>query len=118
MMEFVTDPVVIILGPDRFKLADDFICKVYDFTIIVPADFQSDLDSVPRIPIAYMMLKNRCPRSGLLHDYLYSTGEYPRNICDSIFNCSMETEKLPAWARGLIYAGVRIGGASHYNKQG
>lgn len=118
MMEFVTDPVVIILGPNRFKLAEDFIYKVYDYTRIVPADFESDLDSIPRIPFAYMLLKNRCPRSAILHDYEYEIAELPREICDAIFLCSMESEGMPAWARNMNYAGVRIGGASHYNKQG
>lgn len=116
MMEFVTDPVVIILGPDRFKLAEDFICKVYDYTIIVPAEFISDLDSIPRIPFAYVMLKNRCPRAAILHDALYKYKPYnlTRLQYDQIFLCAMEIDGLGLVARNAIYAGVRLGGASHF----
>lgn len=117
MLEYVTNPITIILGPDKFKLADDYIVKCYDYTIIVPAGFESDLDTVPRIPFAYVMLKNRCPRAAVLHDYLYSTGELPRKVCDDIFLCAMEQESLGYAPRQAIYLGVRLGGASHYNKQ-
>lgn len=117
MLEYVTNPITIILGKDKFKLAEDYIVKCFDYTIIVPADYISDLDSIPRIPFAYVLLKNRCPRAAVLHDYLYSTGELPRKVCDDIFLCAMIEEGLGFAARQAIYMGVRIGGASHYNKQ-
>jgi len=114
MLEYVTNPITIILGPDKFKLAEDYIVKCFDYTIIVPADFISDLDSIPRIPIAYVALKNRAPRAAVLHDHLYASRELPRKVCDDIFLCAMTEEGLGWWSRNTIYAGVRIGGASHY----
>jgi len=114
MIEFLTSPVVRILGPDCFQLAEEFAVKVMDFTIVVPAGFVSDLESVPRLPLVYALFKNRAPKSAILHDYLYTTREQPRNVADRIFLGAMEAEGLPWWMRRAMYAGVRVGGGFVY----
>lgn len=37
----------------------------------IPADFETDLASVPRVPIAYLCWGDRAHREAVLHDYLY-----------------------------------------------
>ena len=115
MIEFLNEPTVRILGPDRFELADEFAVKVADFTVVVPAGFVSDLESVPRLPVVYALFKNRAPKSAILHDYLYATREHPRDVADRIFLDAMEAEGLAWWMRRAMYAGVRIGGAAAYS---
>lgn len=117
MIEFITDPIVKILGPDKFMLQGDFVVKCYDHTIFVPDGFITDLDSVPRIPVAYMLFKNRAPRSAVLHDWLYTCRELPRKQCDDIFLCAMEAEEVPAWIRFAMYRGVRLGGGRAYSSK-
>jgi hypothetical protein len=118
MIEYLTNPKVEILGADKFKLTEDYFIKCFDFYIVVPEGYISDLDSIPRIPVAYVALKNRAPRAAVTHDWLYSQGELSRKNCDDIFMCCMEGDGLGWSARQAMYLGVRLGGASHYNKQG
>ena len=56
--------------PGRWVLIQPFGCQIDDRLVTVPADFETDLDSVPRIPVAYTVLKGRATRSAVLHDWL------------------------------------------------
>lgn len=114
MIEFVTDPVVRILGPDRFQLAEDFIVRVVDHTIVAPAGFVSDLESVPRLPVIYTLFKNRAPKSAVLHDWLYHQRTFSRSVCDDVFLDAMRVEGVAWWVRRSMYLGVRIGGGAAY----
>lgn len=114
MIEFLTNPVVEILGPDLVMLRGDFVVKCYEHYIFVPDGFVSDLDSVPRLPFVYTLFKNRAPRSAVLHDWLYSRAELSRKQCDDIYMCAMIQEGVPGWMRHAMYRGVRLGGAKRY----
>jgi hypothetical protein len=80
----------------------------------VPVGFQTDLASVPRLPVVYLLCGGRATKPAVLHDYLYSTGLVPREIADAIFREAMKSVCVPAAYRWLMWAGVRVGGASHY----
>jgi len=104
--------------------------------IIVEQDFVSDLDSTPRVPIFYRLLGNRGKSAAVLHDKLYTPPHEsipgvtvtramadkvlrgatyeslrvtePETLADNLINiCCLGI----AW---LIWAGVRIGGSSHW----
>jgi len=106
--------------------------------IIADQDSVTDFDSTPRIPIFYMLLGNRGKAAAALHDHLYrekhelitgyritidrSTADKvlrgatyeslrvtePETLADNLINiCCLGI----AW---LIWAGVRIGGSSHW----
>lgn len=114
MIEFLTRPVVTILGPDEFQLAEPFAVQTADATYVVPAGFISDLESVPRVPVIYALFKNRAPYSAILHDWLYETRIVSRAVADRLFLAAMKAEGLPWWMRRAMYAGVRVGGARLY----
>lgn len=79
----------------------------------IPAGFSSDLDSVPRLPYAYLWLKDFARASALLHDYLY-TGVVPRNLADKEFLRAMKLEGVDLVRRGMLYFGTRLFGWISY----
>ncbi|MBD1552318.1 DUF1353 domain-containing protein [Pseudomonas typographi] len=54
-------------------------------------------------------------RPAILHDQLYGQGAFTRAECDAIFYRALTTgDGTARWRSLLFYAGVRLGGASHY----
>lgn len=53
----------------------------------------------------------------MIHDYLYSKGELPRDMADKVLLDAMELTEIPWAKRKLIYLGVRLGGTSHYMQE-
>jgi hypothetical protein len=86
-----------------------------EYLIRVPPKFVTDFASVPRLPLVFMMFGGIGDYAAGVHDYLYSTAEYPRDICDAIFReiliCLDDTSDAAAWA---MHKGVRLGGAAQY----
>lgn len=82
-------------------------------TIAVPRGFHTDFASVPRIPIAYMLAGNTAHDAAVVHDYLYTTGEFPRDVADKVFLEAMGVAGIPAWRRYAMYYAVRAFGGSH-----
>lgn len=118
MLEFQNNPIVEVISDDLCMLREDFILKYWDYTFIIPAGFSTDFASVPRLPIVYRLFANKAKKSAIYHDFAYSTQLFSREECDKAFLCAMREEKLPDWICQAMYLGVRLGGASHYNKQG
>jgi hypothetical protein len=93
---------------------------VYDngvLVITVPAGIETDLASVPRVPIAYMAWGDRAHREAVLHDYLYSIGavpDLPRSECDELFRQAMISRGNPWRIYQPMYWGVRLGGWTGY----
>jgi hypothetical protein len=77
--------------------------------VAVPAGYSTDLDSVPRIPVAYAWLKGRATKSAVVHDWLYYN-KYDRKKADKIFLNAMKDEGVAAWRRWPIYSAVRAFG--------
>lgn len=89
-------------------------------TITVPACFDTDLASVPRIPIVYMCWGARAHHESVLHDYLYRTDSAPivsRETADRVFLEAMEVRGKPRRIRWPMYCGVRLGGWTAYHKR-
>jgi len=82
-------------------------------TIVVPTGFITDLDSVPRVPLFYAMLKGFTVRAATIHDYLYKT-QRGKAFADNMFLAAMYDEGIPAFRRYPIYWGVSMFGRSAY----
>lgn len=69
----------------------------------VPAGFVTDLDSVPRLPVIWLLLKGRSRAAAVLHDWLYSEGLVSRREADAIFFAAMKATApaAPVWMTGL-----------------
>lgn len=81
-----------------------------DQIVVVPAGFVTDFASVPRLPVAYLLTANRGHEAAVLHDWAYTTHFITRAQADSLFAEALEVGGEPGWRRGLMWAGVRVGG--------
>jgi hypothetical protein len=111
-VEIINSPHLTPIGRQKFKLLQPFEFGEY----VVPAGFDTDLDSVPRIPVFYMVFKGRTRAAAVVHDYLYSTG-HDRKAADVAFLQLMELERVRRRYRLPIYAAVRIFGGLRYKKK-
>lgn len=85
-------------------------------TITVPAGFQTDLASVPRLPLVYLLAGDCARQAAVVHDYLYSTGIVSRSVADEVLREASAITGVPTWRRMLMFAGVRLFGGSHYTE--
>ena len=88
--------------------------------IIVPKSFYTDLSSVPRIPIVYVVWGNKAHREGILHDYLYRKNVWPDvsfSLANRIFLEALKSRGKPFYIRWPLYFGVCIGGYLSYKKK-
>ena len=81
------------------------------YVIRVPAYFQTDFASVPRL--LWWLISPTDPgvgKAAVLHDYLYREGFLGRRMADAIMVEAMRVLGVPAWKRGAIYLALRLFG--------
>jgi len=109
-------------GKIIYRLLNDLVYQCEnDHLIIIPTGFQTDLASVPRVPIIYMAWGDRAHREAVLHDYLYRTNSVPlvtRAEADGYFKQAMISRDQPWYIYHPMYAGVRLFGVASYHKRG
>jgi Protein of unknown function (DUF1353) len=113
-------PVITSPSIGRWRLEVAYTYHDGATAITVPAGFEFDLSSVPRVLwplIAPFELSIVAP---LLHDFLYRYGgrppsgsvvppkSYDRAEVDRMFRTIMEAENVSVWRRVLAYAAVRV----------
>lgn len=84
--------------------------------IVVPAGFRTDLASVPRLPIIFWLTGATADEAAVVHDYLYTTREVSRSAADAVMREASAVMGTPGWRRGLMWAGVRVGGGSYWKE--
>ena len=72
-------------------------------TITVPAGFETDFVSVPRLFWRIVPPWGRYSPAAVVHDFLYHTGLVTRAEADRIFLELMTKLGVPAWKRRLMY---------------
>lgn len=88
--------------------------------LTVPIGFVTDFASVPRVPIAFWFFADRGNSAATLHDWLYTTDSsltHPvkdRETADAILKEAAMAQGCPSWVAYALWAGVRIGGESHW----
>lgn len=92
-----------------------YLSEVARRTIDVPAGFQTDLASVPRAPLVYLLCGDCAREAAVVHDYLYTTHLVDRATADAVLREASAVTGVPAWRRCLMYWGVRLGGARHWS---
>ena len=88
-------------------------------TVIVPVGFETDLASVPRIPLAYLLTGGKANVPAILHDYLYVYGGCTRREADDAFMECMQTLGDPksGFKRWLMYTAVRLFGGGSWRHE-
>lgn len=92
-----------------------YVSDVAKKTIVVPKGFVTDLASVPRLPVVYLLTGDTSAAAAVVHDWLYSSRELPRDMADAVLREASQATGVPGWRRWLMWVGVRIGGSSHYS---
>lgn len=98
------------------------------YTVVVPKGFQCDFASVPRLPVAYLLVGGMGEIAGTVHDYLYREGatvnfcgepNYPlfRVEADEIFHHILGEEGVSWWKRKAMYHAVRYCAGQHWQKR-
>lgn len=77
------------------------------FGITVPAEFESDLASVPWWAL-HLVNVGALARSAVLHDFLRERLTFSKIEGDAIFLTAMAAEGVRAWQRELVFAAVRL----------
>ena len=111
---FLNELDLTVLSDDSFRLASPFYVMLGGKEVIIPADFKTDLASVPRIPIVYLAVGGRGHKAAVVHDWLYQTGLYPRKECDEFFYHALRESGVGYFYAMAMYNGVRFGGAAYY----
>jgi hypothetical protein len=106
-----------------WKLTAEFRYEHPGGCIVVPAGFELDFDSIPRIPVLHAWLEGRAQRAAVPHDWLYYAGQrtpeggpVTRREADRIMLDAMVECGLPRRHRWPIWLGVRAGGWAPWRK--
>ena len=123
MSSFTTPAQLELLdGGLRFRLLAPFVYHVGQYPsaqrIEVPAGFETDLASIPRILWSWLPPHGRYAKAALLHDWLYSphAAAYERRFADRVFLEAMAVLGVSAPVRYLLYAAVRLAGAAAFRR--
>ena len=85
--------------------------------IVIPQGFKTDLASVPRLPLLWLLAGGTGASAAVVHDYLYGRAVVSRPIADDVFFEIMEETRLPLWRCWLMFAAVRIFGGPAYGRR-
>lgn len=99
------------LNGETWRLLEPFSyeCTLGDL-IIVPAGFETDFASIPRVLWTIYPPAGRWGKAAVIHDYLYYHGMRSRKSCDRVFLQGMKDLGVPRCRRTLMYLAVRLGG--------
>lgn len=87
-------------------------------TVAVPAGFDTDFASVPRLPFMFWFLGARVYAPAVIHDFLYRTACESRADADAVFYEAMDAAReVGPIARWIMWAGVRVGGHWSYDQR-
>lgn len=75
--------------------------------VTVPAGFQTDLASIPRLFWRIFPPMGPWNKAAVVHDFLYSVPECSSFLADAIFREAMAQLKVPLWRRVVMYYAVR-----------
>ena len=109
-------------GTDRAWILTEPL--VFDSSIVgrvrVPAGFETDLASVPRIPFLYSLWGARCHREAVIHDVLFrldSSPVVPFGMANNVFLEAMEARSKPWYIKYPMYWGVCVGSYGCYHQR-
>lgn len=86
------------------------------YHVMVPAGFETDFASVPRLPLAYLLAGDTAHEAAVIHDYLYRTNGISRSEIDALFYTVILETGEPLWRAWLMWCGVRVGAWRTWNR--
>lgn len=112
-------PRITMLGGRKRRLDERLSYAGPDPIIVVPAGFECDLASVPRVLWWWASPDGKYRAAAVIHDFLYRTQECSRRAADAVFYHAMRAAGVRRTQALAMWAGVRLGGwvAWRRNKQ-
>lgn len=93
----------------------DFASQVVERIIKVPAGFNTDFASIPKLFQNILSPTGPYAKAALTHDYLYRTkGQATKEEADSVFLEAMEALKVNRFVRTIMYRAVKYFGGGAY----
>jgi hypothetical protein len=77
--------------------------------------YLTDLCSQPQATLSLLGEIGQLP--SVPHDEAYNSHSIPRAVADKMLYEACILSGIPKWKAAMIYAGVRIGGASHWGPE-
>lgn len=115
MAKFLTDLKAECITDGKWRLIKPLVFESdVAGTITVPAFFETDFASVPRIPVIYMLLGDTGIMASVVHDYLYRYATVSRKTADVVFKEALGVSGVAWWRRYPMYLGVRLFGGACY----
>ncbi len=122
MSSFTKPLTVTKISSRRWRVARSFKYYVgYEKSkevISIPAGFETDFASVPRLFWSIIPPDGRHTQAAVLHDYLYHKHIYSRKKSDKIFLEAMKVLRVSWWRRHVMYRAVRMFGGKAWRKHG
>lgn len=117
-MSTFTKPLQVQLaGKWKFKvlISFEYHIGIYpnddpDKIIRVPAGFNTNFASVPRIFWTILSPIDEYAKASVVHDWLYFCGSHTKTEADNIFKEAMEVLNTPKWKIACMYWAVRLFG--------
>lgn len=121
MNTFLTDLVIKEITDAVFELVSPLLYHSKKFgELCIEAGFQTNLASVPRLPVVYNLWGNRAHREAVLHDASFCK-DFPWKLsysqCNRLFLEAMISTGKPFYISYPMYAGVCMGGWPYYHKR-
>lgn len=88
--------------------------------VAVPTGFVTDLGSVPRLPVVFLVFGDSFQWAAVVHDFLYSSARYPdmdRKTADDILYEACRILGEPVWRAKAIWAAVRLAGGGRFEEK-
>ena len=106
------------LGRARWRLVEPlrFRSDVLDEVVEVPAGFETDYASVPRLPFAYWLAGDSAHAAAVVHDWLVGSVSTSRGWRQAarVFAEAMAAEGVAPWRRAAMY--WIVAGADPYQR--
>lgn len=113
--QFLSSLDVRDIDDGRWELIAPFLVFANDKIYRVPSGFITDFASVPRIPLAFWLFGNLGHRAAVVHDWLYSSKEVPRDEADSVL-CELLKITVSSARANAMWAAVRLFGGRNYER--
>ncbi len=92
-------------------------------TITVPADFITDMASVPKLPLAWLLAGGTANEAAVIHDFLYTSHSVggkaiTRSQADAVLREAIPASEDPQAPAFLMWLAVRVGGFRSWDADG
>lgn len=112
MSKFTTELVIKVAGNQVYEVIQPLVYETAGVIIQVNPKFDFDGASIPRAlwSIVGSPMTDGYQRAGCLHDALYASEYFPREVCDALFLEAMKSDGVSYIKRTAMYNAVRMFG--------